>query len=97
MNIVCLKASLEENIHNGELSSGDSLQYSNQENQRKETKPSTKVVSTDELALLAKLEEANRLLLKRILYCFSINLFRTGKMVILVDVYLHRKSLFMKF
>ena len=26
-----------------------------------------------------------------------INLFRTGKMVILVDVYLHRKSLFMKF
>ncbi|XP_011505248.1 PREDICTED: ecotropic viral integration site 5 ortholog isoform X2 [Ceratosolen solmsi marchali] len=59
MSVVCLNTSVEENIHNGEHKE-ITLTISELESHQKET--SSKVISTDELALLAKLEEANRLI-----------------------------------
>lgn len=57
MSVVCLKSSLEESIHNGEHKEA-ALTFPEPPEPQSQT--SSKVVSTDELALLAKLEEANR-------------------------------------
>lgn len=66
MSVVCLKSSLEESIHNGEhhKEAVNTLTFPELEPQTPRDSPATqntsKVISTDELALLAKLEEANR-------------------------------------
>jgi hypothetical protein len=57
MSVVCLNTSLEENIHNGEH---QEAALETQELKSRQQEISHKVISTDELALLAKLEEANR-------------------------------------
>ncbi|XP_008210149.1 ecotropic viral integration site 5 ortholog isoform X2 [Nasonia vitripennis] len=74
MSVVCLKSSLEESIHNGEHHHKEAaLTFPELEPQTPRDCPAaatpttSKVISTDELALLAKLEEANRLSKKYLL------------------------------
>lgn len=60
MSVVCLKTSVEEGIHNGEHKEAALTFTELGPQQTESSRTSSKVISTDELALLAKLEEANR-------------------------------------